>query len=139
MKASLFYRIAAVLLVLFAAGHALGFTQTDPSWGADAVVGLMRSVHFDVQGFRRSYWDFFLAAGFSVCVFDIFAAVLAWQFSCLPASTLAGMRTSVWAFAVCFAALTIVSWMHLFIPPIIFSILITACLTAGAWLSGKAQ
>lgn len=30
MKASLFYRIAAVLLQLFAVGHALGFRQSDP-------------------------------------------------------------------------------------------------------------
>ena len=34
MRASLFYRIAAVLLLLFAAGHTLGFRQSDPAWGA---------------------------------------------------------------------------------------------------------
>jgi hypothetical protein len=30
MNASLMYRIASALLVLFAAGHTLGFRQTDP-------------------------------------------------------------------------------------------------------------
>jgi hypothetical protein len=35
MKASLFYRIAAVLLLFFAAGHTLGFRQSDPNWGVD--------------------------------------------------------------------------------------------------------
>lgn len=34
----------------------------------------MRSIHFDVQGFSRTYWDFFVAAGFSVGVFYLFAA-----------------------------------------------------------------
>jgi hypothetical protein len=39
MKASLFYRIASVLLLLFAAGHTFGFRQNNPEWGADAVLG----------------------------------------------------------------------------------------------------
>ena len=50
MKASVFYRIAAVLLLLFALGHTLGFRQSDPSWGVDALVGSMRSIHFEIQG-----------------------------------------------------------------------------------------
>ena len=69
MRASTFYRIAAVLLLLFAVGHTLGFRQSDPKWGVDALLGSMRSIHFDVQGFNRTYWDLFVAAGFSVGVF----------------------------------------------------------------------
>ena len=137
MKASMFYRIAAVLLLLFAAGHTFGFRQNNPGWGADAVLELMRSVHFDTQGFTRTYWDFFMAAGFSVGVFYLFAAILAWQLGGLPAGTLALMRGTAWAFALCFAAITIVSWRYLFIIPIAFSIVITLCLTAAAWLSAK--
>jgi hypothetical protein len=49
MKASMLYRIAAVLLLLFAAGHTLGFRQSDPKWGVDALLASMRSIHFDVQ------------------------------------------------------------------------------------------
>ena len=135
MKASLFYRIAAVLLLLFAVGHTLGFSQSDPTWGIDAVVGSMRSIHFDVQGFHRSYWDFLVAAGFSVGVFYLFAAILAWQLGRLPAATLALMRGTAWAFALCFAAITVLSCIYLFITPIAFSIAITSCLTAAAWLS----
>jgi hypothetical protein len=135
MKASVFYRSAAVLLLLFAVGHTLGFRQSDPQWGVDPLLGSMRSIHFDVQGFNRSYWDLFEAAGFSVGVFYLFAAILAWQLGGLPASTLALMRGTVWAFALCFAAITVVSWSYLFLLPIAFSILITVCLTAAAWLS----
>jgi hypothetical protein len=79
MQASIFYRIAAVLLLLFAVGHTLGFRQSDPTWGVDALLGSMRSIRFDVQGFNRTYWDLFVAAGFSVGVFYLFAAILAWQ------------------------------------------------------------
>jgi hypothetical protein len=135
VKASLFYRIAAVLLLLFAVGHTLGFRQSDPTWGVDALLGSMRSIHFDVQGFSRTYWDLFVAAGFSVGVFYLFAAVLAWQLGGLLAETLAVMRVTVWALALCFAAITVVSWRYLFILPIVFSIVITVCLTAAAWLS----
>lgn len=137
MKASVFYRIAAVLLLLFAAGHTLGFRQSDPSWGVDALLGSMRSIHFDVQGFNRTYWDLFVAAGFCVGVLYLFAAILAWQLGGLPVATLALMRGTTWAFALCFAAITVVSWKYLFILPIAFSILITLCLTAAAWLSAR--
>jgi len=137
MKASVFYRIAAVLLLLFAVGHTLGFRQSDPTWGVDALVGSMRSIHFDVQGFSRSYWDLFVAAGFSVGVLYLFAAILAWQLGGLPAATLALMRGTAWAFALCFAIITVVSWRYLFIMPIAFSIVITLCLTAAAWLSAR--
>src|SRR5579863_3345582 len=137
MKASMFYRIAAVLLLLFAAGHILGFRESDPKWGVDALLSSMRSIHFDVQGFDRTYWDIFEAAGFSVGVFYLFAAILAWQLGGLPAATLALMRGTSWAFALCFAAITVVSWIYLFILPIAFSILITLCLTAAAWVSGR--
>jgi hypothetical protein len=137
MKASLFYRIAAVLLLLFAVGHTLGFRQSDPAWGVDTLLGLMRSVHFDVQGFSRTYWELFLAAGFSVGVFYLFAAILAWQLGGLPQENLAAMRVTAWALALCFAAITVVSCRYLFILPIVFSAVITACLSAAAWLSAK--
>jgi hypothetical protein len=137
MQASIFYRIAAVLLLLFAAGHTLGFRQSDPKWGVDALLGSMRSIRFDVQGFNRTYWDLFVAAGFSVGVFYLFGAILAWQLGGLPAATLALMRGTVWAFALCFAAITVVSCRYLFILPIAFSMLVTLCLIAAAWLSAK--
>jgi hypothetical protein len=137
MKASLLYRIAAVLLLLFAAGHTLGFSQTDPTWGVDTLLYSMRSIHFDVQGFSRTYWDFFAAASFTVGLFYLFSAVLAWQLGGLPALTLAGMRTTVWAFALCFAAITLVSWSFLFILPIAMSSVITVCLTMAASVSAK--
>jgi len=137
MKASLIYRVAAVLLLLFAIGHTLGFRQSDPQWGVDALLASMRSIHFDVQGFHRTYWDLFEAAGFSVGIFYVFAAILAWQLGGLPAETLARMRGIAWTFAICFAALTFVSWRYLFILPIVFAGGITVCLLAAAWLGSK--
>jgi hypothetical protein len=137
VKASTLYRIAAVLLLLFAIGHTVGFRQSDPEWGVDALLGSMRSLHFDLQGFNRTYWDLFEAAGFTVGVFYLFAAVLAWQMAALSVTALALMRGTAWAFALCFVAITAISCRYLFIFPIAFSILISLCLTAAAWLSSK--
>ena len=77
MSASLLYRIASVLLLLFAAGHTLGFRQADPGWGVDALIESMKAKHFQVQGMSVTYWGFFTGFGLFVSVFLVFAAVLA--------------------------------------------------------------
>jgi len=137
MKASHFYRISAILLLLFAAGHTLGFRESDPSWGVESLLTSMRSIQFDVQGFHRTYWDFYAAAGLTVGVFYLFAAVLAWQLGALPAKTLTSMRITAWTFAGSFGAIAVLSCIYLFIIPIVFSAVITVCLTAAAWLSAR--
>jgi hypothetical protein len=137
MKASLFYRIASVLLLLFAIGHTLGFRQNNPEWGVSSVIDLMRSIHFDAQGFNRTYWDFFSAFGLFFSVFLLFSAVLAWQLAGLPAEIFARMRSTAWALAICFAAVTALSFRYAFTIPIVFSTLITLCLIAAPLLSAK--
>lgn len=129
------YRIASVLLLLFALGHTLGFRQNNPEWAAGSVIDAMRSLHFDAQGFNRSYWDFFSAFGLFFTVFLLFAAVLAWQLSSLPVEIFARVRPMAWALAICFAAVTALSFKYAFTTPIVFSVLITTCLITAAWLS----
>ena len=137
MKPSPLYRIAAVLLLLFAVAHTLGFSQSEPAWGVDALLQSMRSMRFDVMGSSRTYWDLFLAAGLSVGVLYLFSALLAWQLASLRPEALASLRVTLWAFALCFAVITVVSWRYLFMVPIVFSMVITMCLTAAAWLSAE--
>ena len=139
MRSSIFYRIAAVLLVLFAAGHTLGFREVDPAWGVGAVVASMKDVQFDMQGFRRTYWDFFEAAGFTVGVLYVFAAVLAWQLGGLPPGQLARLRGAAWAFALSFGAITALSWRFLFVVPVVFAGLITLMLVIAAALIGGGE
>lgn len=135
MKAARLYRIAAVLLLLFAVGHTLGFSQIDPTWKIDAVVGSLRTTHFNFQGFDRTFWDFFVGAGCTVGVLYLCAACLAWQLGGLPAEMQARLRACGWALSVCFAAIAVVSWKFLFVIPIAFSALIAACLAVAAWRS----
>ena len=135
MRTARFYRIAAVLLMLFDAGHTSGFPWSDPRWGVD--LGSMRSTHFYIMGFSRTYWDFYVGFGLFVSVFLLLAVVLAWQLGSLPPESLALMRGTAWAFAFCFAAITVLNWKFFFMIPIVFSIVTTLCLTAAAWLSAK--
>jgi len=135
MRASMFYRTAAVLLLLLDAGHTSGCPWSDPNWGVDLVS--MRSTHFSIMGFSRTYWDFYVGFGLFISAFLLLAVVLAWQLGSLPPESLALMRPTSWAFALCFVAITVLSWKYLFTIPIVFSIVITMCLTAAAWLSAK--
>jgi hypothetical protein len=133
VKPAVFSRVASGLLLLFAIGHTLGFQQSDPAWGVAPILGSMQSSQFTVQGFTRTYWDFFLGTGFTVGVLYLFAAVLALQLGGLPVATLASMRATRWTFAFCFVAVAAVSWRYLFWIPIVMSGVIAACLAAAAW------
>jgi len=136
VKASLWYRSAAVLLVLFALGHTFGFRQNNPEW--KAVLDSMQSVHVNAQGFNRTYWDFFSAFGYFFSVFLLFSAVLAWQLGGLKVVSPDGFaRRTGWALATCFVAITALNWTFAFTTPIVFSTLITVCLIVAAWLSPK--
>jgi hypothetical protein len=137
MKASIFYRIAAVVLVLFALGHTLGFRQNVPEWGASAVIDLMRSVHFNAQGFYRSYWDFFSAFGLYFSVFLLFSAVLAWQLGSLAPETMSRMRGVAWTLAITFWVVTALTVRYGFTTPLVCAVVATLSLTAAAWLSSK--
>lgn len=134
MTAAILYRIAAVLLLLFAIAHSIGFARSDPAWGVGEVVSAMRSARFDVQGFERSYWDFFVGAGLTVSVLYLLAAALAWQLGGLPAATLSQVRGISWTFAIAFIAIGAVSWRYLFAIPLIFCLAISVCLAGAAWI-----
>jgi hypothetical protein len=135
MNSRVLYRVSAVLILLFDLGHSAGFPWSDPSWGGNTTA--MRSSHFQVLGFSRTYWDFYVGFGLTVSVFLLLAAVLAWQLGGLPAQARWLMRGTAWVFALCFAAMSVLNWLYFFTIPIIFSIIITVCLAAAAWRSAE--
>ena len=137
MKASLLYRIASVLLILFALGHTLGFRRVDPRWGVDSIIAALRSTHFDVQGLNRNYWDFYTGFGLFVTVLLVFIAVLSWQLGSLTKESLLAMPVVRWGLAMCFVVVTFLSWKYFFALPIIFSGIITICLILAAWFAGR--
>ena len=137
MKAPLLYRVASVLLLLFALGHTMGFRHVDPRWGVDAAIGALKATRFDVQGFSRTYWGFYTGFGFFVTVLLLFGAALAWQLGGLPPEVLKAMPLATWGLALCFVAVTFLSWRYFFIAPVVFSGLIAVCLLAAAWSAAR--
>ena len=76
----LLFRTAAILLLLFAAGHTFGFLNlvaTTPE--ARAVRASMDTATFAVHGKTFSYGGFYLGLGLFVTAFMLFAAALAWR------------------------------------------------------------
>ena len=136
MTSRVSYRIAAILILLFDLGHTANAPWSDPQWGVD--VGPIRASHFNVLGFSRTYWDFYVGFGLTVSVLLLLAAVLAWQLGSLPAQSLRLMRFTAWAFALCFAGVTVLSWVYFFTIPIAFTGAITVCLVVAAWRSARA-
>lgn len=137
MKASGIYRTAAVLLLLFAAGHTFSFSLVDPKWGLDAMLRDMHSIRFSLGRIERTYWDFYLAGGYTVSIFFLFSAALAWQLGSVRPEVLGELRLLTWGFALAFAAVAVVSYIHLFLIPIGFSIVITGFLVTAAWRASR--
>lgn len=133
MSASLLYRIAAVLLVLFAVGHQLGFRKVDPKWGVDAYVEGLKTTRFLVQGWSRTYWGFYAGFGTFVTVLLVFSAILAWQLGALPVLTLQAMPLLLWSFAACYVVITVLTWRSFFKAPVLFCIPISLALVIAAW------
>lgn len=134
MSASLIYRIVAVILVLYAVGHTLGFAHVDPRWGVDAPLAQLKTITFAAQGTPgRTYWGFYVGFGYFCSVLMLFAAVLAWQLGVLPGDTLRRLQVISWSFTAAFVVATIITWKYFFTAPVAFSIVITLGLAAGAW------
>jgi hypothetical protein len=93
MKAAVLYRIASVLLVLFAAGHTVGFLRFNPpSAEGQAVYESMNQVHFQVKGSSFSYGGFYRGFGLFVTVYLLFSAFLAWYLGFLAGQQSPGER-----------------------------------------------
>jgi hypothetical protein len=137
MRPSWLYRIASIVLVLFAAGHSVGFSSVDPSWHAEAAVQSMHNVQFHIGSFSRNYWDFYLGFGYFVSILQIFAALVAWQLGGLKKETLAQLPLITWGLAISFVAVVALNFQYFFWIPITFSAILAVLLIVAAWLASR--
>lgn len=135
MNATLLYRIAAVLLVLFALGHTIGFLKLKaPTQEALAVREAMDSVHFQVRGASFSYGGFYVGFGLYVTAYVLFSAFLAWHLSGLAARDPRAIGALGWAFFAVHLAGLALSCIYFSAVPAVFSALLAACLGWAALL-----
>lgn len=134
MKPTLLYRIAAVLFVLFAAGHTIGFRRfVPPSTEGLAVRDAMNDVHFVLHGGSYSYGGFYNGFGLSVSVYLLFSAFLAWHLGSLAAREPKAIGALGWAFCAMQVLQLTICVTYFFVPPMVFSATVALCLGAAAW------
>lgn len=135
MKATTLYRIAAVLLILFAVGHTFGFLNfTPPSSEARAVREAMKGVHFQIGGARYSYAGFYTGFGLFVTVYLLFSAFLAWHLGGLARSNPQAVGALGWVFCAVQGASFGLSWIYFSVAPALLSAFVTVCVGWAAWL-----
>jgi hypothetical protein len=123
------YRIAAILFVLFAAGHTFGFlTFKPPTPEAQAVHEAMSTVHFQVRNTTLSYGGFYVGFGLYVSVYLLFSAMLAWHLSRIAEQQPQAIGMLGWTFFTLQLASFALSWIYFSGPPAIFSALVAICL-----------
>ena len=128
MSPTLLYEIAAVLCVVFAAGHTLGFLKlTPPTAESVAVRDAMKNVRFQVGRTTVSYSGLYTGFGLFVTVYLLFSAYLAWHLGGLAARDPAAIGALGWVFFAVQLLSLLLSWIYFFPPPIVLSALIAIC------------
>jgi hypothetical protein len=125
MRSPLLLRIAAIVFLLYTAGHTFGAMFKDPSTGGlekQAVLAAMRSYHQDIGGFSRSYWDFYKGFGFYVSLGLLSYAILCWQLADLSRTSPSAARPLVMTLFVLSIPMTILAWTNFFILPFVLSL-----------------
>ena len=135
MNATLLYRIASILLILFAAGHTTGFlTFKPPTAEGIAVRDAMQNVQFKVGSRTYTYDRFYKGFGLFCTAYLLFAAFLAWQLGAMARTNPQAIVSLAWVFFGLQVAGIVLSKMYFIPPPVIFSTLISICTGWAAWL-----
>lgn len=140
MSAPTLYRIAAVLLILFAVGHTVGFLKfKPPTVEGRAVMEAMDRVHFEVRGRDYSYGGFYVGFGLFNSAFLVFAALLAWHLGGLAAGNPQAIGPLVgWSFCLVMVASLALCWAYFNMIAVAFSAVLAVCLGWAAWLVTRA-
>lgn len=134
-KATILFRIASVIFIIFAIGHTVGFLRFNaPSAEGQAVWDSMRNVHFALGGSSRSYGDFYLGFGLYATLYLIFAAYLAWHLGGLARSNPQAIGALSWVFFVVQIVSMVLSWKYFLAPPVVLSGLAAICIGWASWL-----
>jgi|SRR5215469_1215217 len=134
MTATLLYRIASVLLILYAAAHIVGSsTFTPPTPESVAVYNAMNTVHFSDGSRSYSFGDFYKGLGDCVTIFVLFQAFLAWHMATMAAKQPESIGALGWIFCASQLATMVVAWVYIAAPPAISSAVVAVCLALAAW------
>jgi hypothetical protein len=138
MTATLLYRISAFVLILFAAGHTIGFLKFKaPSPEGVAVQQAMDNVRFSLGGKSYTYGYFYRGFGLFCTAYLLFASFLAWHLGAMARSTPQAIGTLGWVFFGLQLVGIVISWKYFIPPPIIFSAVLAIITGWAAWLVSR--
>jgi len=138
MKPSIFFRVSAVLLALFALGHTYGLLRfVAPTSAGVSLRKAMDAVIFHEGGRTLSYGGFYLGFGLFVTLSLLLAAAMAWWAGDLTKVAPGKARFLGSTLFVYMIGSCVLSVMYFPVPPAIFSVVIALCLSAGTALSGR--
>jgi hypothetical protein len=121
MTTTLWLRVAAVISLLFTAGHSLGGRKQWSPMGDNEVLRQMTAVRFDAMGASRSYLDFFMGFGWSIGIAMLLQTILLWQMATLARTNPAAVRPMIGVFVLATAASALIAWRYIFPVPAMFA------------------
>ena len=138
MSATLLYRIAAGVFVLFAVGHTYGFLSLRPaSSEGRAVYDAMNTVHFEEGGQSLTYGAFYRGFGLSCTASMILSAFLCWHLGELARSTPAAIGVLGWAFFAVQVVAVVLSFPYFGPSPMVLSAVVAAIVGVAAFLARR--
>jgi len=135
MKATWLYRIAAILFLLFATGHTIGFLKFVPSTPeGQAVMDGMNNVHLQA-GTTYTYGGFYRGFGLFVTIYFLFAAFVGWHLGELARKFPGAAGSLPWTFFGLQLVGLALSWKYFSSAPVVFSTLVALFVGCAAFLS----
>jgi hypothetical protein len=124
MSATVLLRIAAVIALLFAAGHTLGGRKDWSPIGETEVLQAMRTQSYEVMGQSRTYLDFYRGFGYALSVDQVLTAVLLWFLAGIANTHPAQARPLIGAFAVAQLAGAYIAWRFIIPIPAVLALVL---------------
>ena len=131
MKTHHLLRAAAVGSLLLAAGHTLGGRNSWSPAGNLDILNTMRTTSFQAMGFTRTFYEFYMAFGWTLTVFLLLQAVVLWQLASIAKGNPGSTRPMIASFFLATVATGIISWQMILPPPTVFNVVIAAVLAAA--------
>jgi hypothetical protein len=133
MRAVVWLRVAAVLMVLFAIGHTYGFLSFRPHAAEGrAVWDAMNNVHFSESRSTISYGEFYRGFGLSISASQIFVAWLTWLLASMVGRGSNDVRMIAWGLFVLQCVGLWLSLRYFGAGPAVLSAVAAACFLMGA-------
>ena len=133
MKATWLYRVTAILLLLFAIGHTIGFLTFVPTTPqGQAALADMNTAHLETKGSTFTYGMFYRGFGLLLTAYLLFTAYVAWHLGNQSRRRPSEIATLSWVFAAFQLFTLISSWTYFPAPPIVFSAAVFLCASGAA-------